>query len=307
MSEMMNTVQFRFPPGNFVKQLDTDLLLMEAAYKTARDRSLFIKFVSPDAMKQSLEKNVEPRAFVYTSGKSVDVRMLPAGVDMRYVGVFDLPPEITDESLATVLQEFGKIERVVREKFPAELGLDHLSTGVRGIHSSIDVLGWKGNVFYDGLRDTCFLCHALGYRKDSCPQKKSRNVEEKKKGNTPSYAGIVAGTEIEPVVEQESVESSGDEIIEVLEESFDHPTEATGSGETPAGCDQVDHTDRNKQQKKSVPTLEEVGQAILEALGGPQAKQRRAQYAASGSGSSSGSGSGSGRAPRKKCARQMFY
>lgn len=151
---------------------------------------------------------------------------------------------------------------MVREKFPAELGLGHLSTGVRGIYMdikknippSIDVLGWKGNVFYDGLRDTCFLCHALGHRKDSCPQKKSRNVEEKKKGNTPPYAGIVAGIEIEPVVEQESVESSGDEIIEVLEESFDQPTEATGSGETPAGCEQVDHTDRNKQQKKSVPT-----------------------------------------------------
>lgn len=137
MEEMfLNTVQFRFPLGSpnptwaeiakFLKELETDLKVMETAYKTAHDRSLFIKFVSSEAMKASLERNSEPRKFAYTSGKLVEIRMSIAGVNMRYVRIFDLPPELNDDRLSAVLGEYGKVERVVREKFPADLGLDHM-------------------------------------------------------------------------------------------------------------------------------------------------------------------------------------
>lgn len=99
MSEMaVNTVQFRFPAGSprpswveiaaFLKTLDTDLLHIETTYKTAEDRSLFIKFTSEEAMVESLKKNMQPRQFVYGSGKKIEVRMTIAGANMRYVRVF---------------------------------------------------------------------------------------------------------------------------------------------------------------------------------------------------------------------------
>ncbi|XP_062704238.1 uncharacterized protein LOC115254876 [Aedes albopictus] len=98
---------------------------METVYITANERSLFIKFSSHDAMMDSLSKNAEPRSFVYNSGRSVEVCMTVAGTNMQYVRIFDLPPELSDGVLLSVLGEYGKIDRIAREKFPVNLGLDH--------------------------------------------------------------------------------------------------------------------------------------------------------------------------------------
>lgn len=84
---VVNTVQFRFPPASpspswteiamFLKQLNVDLMKMETAYKTSNDRSLCVKFVSPEAMTEALEKNTETRRFQYSSGSSVVWWMRP--------------------------------------------------------------------------------------------------------------------------------------------------------------------------------------------------------------------------------------
>ncbi|XP_062559694.1 uncharacterized protein LOC134224391 [Armigeres subalbatus] len=79
-------------------------------------------------MQDALRKNREPRKFCYSSGKTVEVRMIIAGSNIRYVRVFDLPPEIPDEDLSSVLGQYGTVEYSVREKFPVDLGLDHLYT-----------------------------------------------------------------------------------------------------------------------------------------------------------------------------------
>lgn len=239
MSEMViNTVQFRFPTGspppswveiaNFLKQLDTDLMLMETAYKAAQDRSLYVKFISHEAMMESLGKNTEPRQFAYKNGKSVAVRMTIAGANMQYVRVFDLQPELPDANLSLTLGEFGRIEHVIREKFPSDLGLDHMYTGIRGVYMdveksippSIDVGDRKARVFYEGLKDTCFLCLGFGHRKDVCPQRKIRNKQDKKRQvneESCSYADVVSGKESVPEVIKDT-QTCEDDLIEVLEE-----------------------------------------------------------------------------------------
>lgn len=111
-----------------------------------------------------------------------------------------------------------------------------------------------------------------------------------------SYAEVVAGN----VVDDKVTDTNEDDIIEVLEESFDQTTNTGESDELQLAAGPL-HGEKFKKKKE--PTLEEIGYAIQEALGISQAKQRRAQYAASGSGSSSGSGT----VPRKKCARRTFY
>lgn len=168
---VVNTVQFRFPPASpspswteiamFLKQLNVDLMKMETAYKTSNDRSLCVKFVSPEAMTEALEKNTETRRFQYSSGSSVELRMSIAGSNVHYERIFDLPPELSDDCLSSALQVFGKVEWMTREKFPVNLGLDHMYTGVRGVFMditqvippTIDVGNKKGRVFYDGLKD----------------------------------------------------------------------------------------------------------------------------------------------------------
>lgn len=314
MTEMYaNTVQFRFPPGSarptwmeiasFVKQLDTDVMTMETTYKTAQSRSLFIKFISLDAMTESMRKNVNPRKFVYSSGESVEVRMSVAGTNVRYIRVFDLPPELPDDNLISALESFGKVERVIREKFPPELGLGHMFNGVRGVYMdvtkdippSLDVVGTTGRIFYDGLKDTCFLCREVGHKKESCPQRQfhSNRKERKEKHASISYAAVVSGEE---VISEERIHSdiSEDDVIEVLEEAIEE-TAGTEKEEQATGIDE----EKEIRRKKGMEALEEVAKAIQEAMMNPTANQRRAQYATSGSGSSS--------LPRKKVARRSYY
>lgn len=59
------------------------------------------------------------------------------GSNVQNIRVFNLPPELPDNVLKQRLLEYGKVDRVVREKFPPNLGLDHLYTGVRGIYTDV--------------------------------------------------------------------------------------------------------------------------------------------------------------------------
>ena len=313
----MNTAQFRFPTASprpswaeiasFVKQLEGDLLQIETAYRTAQERSLFIKFTSREAMTESLRKNADPRKFYYTNGEAVEVQMSIAGSNVRYVRVFDLPPEVSDERLSLALGEYGKVERLVREKYAPEHGLGHMHTGVRGaymeikkaIPPAIDVGSRRGHVFYDGLKDTCFLCHAVGHRKDSCPQRVRRNNQR-----PGSYAAIVSGQK--PVAAAQQTVEVSEEIIELTEEDIiGETTETEDINEEITDQHQAEKTgsekerEKEERRKEGIATLVQVANAISEAVGKQQASQRRAQFASSGSKEHS--------RPKKLCARKSMY
>ncbi|XP_062705371.1 uncharacterized protein LOC134287501 [Aedes albopictus] len=185
------------------------------------DRSLSIKFKTAATMEEALRTNTGPVKFSYSSGKTIDVIMSRAGSNVRYVRIFDIPPEVSDEDLSLVLGKYGKIESVIREKLPPNLGLDHMFNGVRGLHIDVEsdipptvqILQWKGKVFYEDLKNKCFLCQQEGHRRNSCPQRQTRN--QKAKGvetvsssyaNAVIYGGAAQG--------QQEVENEEKEAIE---------------------------------------------------------------------------------------------
>lgn len=240
--------------------------------------------------------------------------MAVAGSNMRYVRIFDLPPELPDDSLLSVLQGYGKVDRMVREKFPADLGLDHMFTGVRGVHMnvekdippSVDVAGRKAKIFYEGLKDTCFLCHNTGHRRDQCPQRKYRNrkqekkIEENPEGN--SYAAVLSGAKATSTEQNSTYLDDG--VIEVLDEEFlDHPADAEVAEEVEQTqltiCATKSATEKEMQRKENLEKLEEVAYAIKAAIENKTAKDRRAQFA--------NSGTSTGSVPRKKVARKTLY
>lgn len=227
MELVKNTLVFSFPPGapgpslvemaRFAKSLDGDLDSMETMYKVSEERCVFVKFKSVGAMKEAREQNPEILPFRYSNGNKVEVKMDIAGNYAKYVRIFDLPPEVPDSEITAVLGKYGSVKRLVREKFPAELELN-MFTGVRGVYievkkeipASLFFLNRRGRIFYDGLKQKCFICKQEGHLKVDCPQNKTKtkNVESTElqqecssgsKDQTAhsssqlNYAGVVSG------------------------------------------------------------------------------------------------------------------
>lgn len=183
-----NTLAFQFPQGapapslvemaRFVKNLDADLDSMETSYKLSEEKCVCVKFKSLQAMKEAQTQIPEICVFRYSNGEKVEVKMAIAGCCTKYVRIFDLPPEVPDSEISAVLGRYGIVKRTVREKFPADLGLN-LFTGVRGVYldikkvvpASLYFLNRKGRIFYEGLKQRCYMCKEEGHLKVDCPQK----------------------------------------------------------------------------------------------------------------------------------------
>lgn len=258
---------------------------METIYKMPQDKSICIKFKSSEAFEDALGCNEECLKFAYSNGTIVDVYMSSAGRNVAYVRVFDLPPELPDNALSSVLGQYGIVKRMVREKFPSGFGLNHLHTGVRGVYvdiekeipAALEVCDWKARIFYDGLKNKCFLCNLEGHRKDSCPQRKTQKRKEKRK--EVSYAEIVESGVVSLLDETDSV---GEEMIEeeLIDAEIIQVTESEAARQQRL---QEEEAEQKIRQGKALEKLTNLASAIQEAVNKQQASERRAQFAASGS------------------------
>lgn len=263
------------------------MMQVETVYKMPQEKSLCIKFKSSEAFESALRRNEELLKFIYSDGTIMDIHLFIAGRNVSYVRVFDLPPELPDITLSRVLDHYGKVGKIVREKFPTGLGLDHVHTGDRGVYvdigkeipAALEINNWKARIFYDGLKDKCFLCNEEGHRRDSCPQRKLQKRKEKRK--EVSYAGIV---ETGVVSLQDETESVGDEIIaeEVIDEVILQPT-AIEEAEQQRMEEEEEAKQKRLRKEKAVADFTKVVSTIQEAVNRHQASERRAQFAASSS------------------------
>ncbi|XP_065084820.1 uncharacterized protein LOC135714470 [Ochlerotatus camptorhynchus] len=272
MCEVKNTIKFSFShcdakPNigeivNFAKALDANPAEMEAVYRIGEERGVFMKFKSEEAMLHSLTFNSEDLIFHYANGTTAKVRMSHAGEFIQYVRVYDLPPEVPDNELDKVLGKYGKIKRIIREKFPTDLCFE-VYTGIRGVYmdvkkeipTSLHFFNGKGNIFYDGNKDKCFLCKADGHRKLSCPKRKARKEPEKqlkekgkqserKQNSSSTYAGVVVeGASL--VISDQETDMGLEMLNEDNEMDVTTPTTDESSGEHAMG------NDVQKQQQRS--------------------------------------------------------
>lgn len=229
MVEIKNTIRFAFPTDSarpsyeeiagFVKSLDRwSITDMDTLYKRAENHSVYLKFKSEKAFKDALENNTQVLRFHYANGTTVVVEMSDAEGNFQYVRVCDLPPELPDQEISQVLRKYGKIKRVVREKFPAGLELD-IFNGVRGVYmdvkteipSALHFLNWRGNIFYPGNKEKCFICAQKGHQMNACPKKEQRtqrNTESGLVAQPSTYAGVLnAATPLH----------ANNEVMEILE------------------------------------------------------------------------------------------
>lgn len=171
-----------------------DLLCM---YREQSEFCIYVKFKTEELLQSTLDRLPAAVTFKYHNGVSITVNLSSAISTFKYVRLFNIPPEVEDREIAGVLTKYGKIQRLVREKYPADTGYP-IWTSVRGAHmeitteipAALHVRNYQVRVFYSGMKNKCFLCGSVEHQKADCPSRQSSNLRT---GGT-SFKDVLAGT-----------------------------------------------------------------------------------------------------------------
>lgn len=168
---------------------------VHSVYKDENENRFYIKFIDETKFSHFVSNLDESYNFRYDDGTVVKVSLEMASRIFRYVRIFSLPPEIEEKEIAHVLGQFGTIRQHVRERFAAEHGVA-IYTGVRGVHMEIAkelpphiyIGHFRARIYFEGLKNKCFLCKAEGHIKANCPQ----SLAGASGSGSSSYAGVTA-------------------------------------------------------------------------------------------------------------------
>lgn len=168
---------------------------VHSIYKDENEQQFYIKFIDDVAFNLFTATIEEQYTFEYIDLSTSVVRLDVASSLFRYVRIFNLPPEIEDKDIATVLGQFGVIRQHVREKYPAAYGFSVYS-GVRGVHMEISkeipanlfIGHYKARLYYEGLKNKCFYCKGEGHLKATCPKLASNKAQQ----NGGQYSHVLA-------------------------------------------------------------------------------------------------------------------
>lgn len=178
-----------------LQQLKVPPADLHSVYRDENENKFYLKFIDDSKFATFMSGLEEAYTFPYDDGTATRVQLELASRIFRYVRIFSLPPEIEDKDIAQVLGQFGTIRQQVRERFAAAHGVN-IFTGVRGVHMEVAkeipphlyIGHFRARIFYDGLKNKCFLCRSEGHVKSDCP----KMVTNKSSSSESSYANVTA-------------------------------------------------------------------------------------------------------------------
>ncbi|XP_055601406.1 uncharacterized protein LOC129750180 isoform X1 [Uranotaenia lowii] len=172
-----------------------------SVHKERESRSILVKF-NNELLLNSYVCNLRPvHTFSYVNGTTTEVAMTEAGVNLRYVRIFNLPPELEDSEICNALAPFGTIRSQVREKYHRSTGYPVFST-VRGVYmeiskeipSKLRFGDFQARLYHDGMVNKCFLCQSNEHFKVNCPRRNGEMKRVSVQGRL--YSSIAAGTQV---------------------------------------------------------------------------------------------------------------
>lgn len=206
-----NTVKVNFPIGSiqptdkemvdFVLQYGLTTRELHSVYKDINDCCIYIKFNATEDMVNFLTNLQSNINFNYNNGENVKVTISDANVEFIYIRIFNLPPEIEDNSIIEILKKYGPVRSINKEKYPPSLGLD-VYTGVRGafvemrneIPNIIYIQRFRARVQYIGQKEVCFLCKLEGHKKSDCPKNNinTKSISDQNNLNKPHSFSVTS-------------------------------------------------------------------------------------------------------------------
>lgn len=180
------TVEIQFPFGfprpaesEIIKYLMADGVKgvhVEAIYPEIARRSIYVKFVEEEQFFAYLKKKGCQTDFVYANGVKIEIRIGEAGEGLTMVRLFEIPPEVDDEKITAILEEFGEVKEIRwgkikgPEEFAVYNGMRFVFMKMRKeIPNLLTIDGKQRRVRYDGEVEHCYKSGEAGHKRYQCP------------------------------------------------------------------------------------------------------------------------------------------
>jgi len=156
-----------------LKLEDDEVLLVQS---DGPQRHVYIKLRESNRLRQVLHMTGGQAEYRHNNGEISKVRVETAGLGTRRVRIANLPPEVPEEVIRTMMARYGEVKDVQVETW-SHIYRYKVSNGVRTavmtlakhIPSTITIAGHRVLVSYDGQPMTCYRCHEAGHFHQTCP------------------------------------------------------------------------------------------------------------------------------------------
>lgn len=188
------------------------------------ERTIYIKLISSVFYDRLVNQHENQVNFQYDNGTIVKVSVQRADVNTVTVRLFNLPPEIDDNTVIRSLSSYGTVRNVRPElwstqyKFPVHNGVRAVRIDIKKhIPNKMAIAGFPVVLHYPGQPQLCHICGEESHLRSQCPGKKFSlpiNVTRRK----PLLSDIVRG-ESSSVVD--SIQGT-DEDVTIINENNQH-------------------------------------------------------------------------------------
>lgn len=199
MPNKENSIRIKYPPWS-AKPSETEIVRflvkhevtgddVTAVYPDIRAKCFYVRFASSEKAREFTDKTAVDSVFEYSNKVTTNVVVCDANEDVKYIRIFEVAPEITDDEIRDSLKDYGTIKHIVWEKSRPLPGFE-IYNGVRGVQllmqqevpDLIDIGGEKKRVYYQGMTERCFRCNQAGHKRFECPKAPQTRLKNDGKG-----------------------------------------------------------------------------------------------------------------------------
>ena len=165
--------------------IDETLKIKENELQTiqlvGKQNAAYIKFNSAPQYEKYLRQHAGTTTLDLLNGAQTTVTITTAEEDCVSVRVLNIPPEVPNERIKNVLQNYGKVQHIENEKWSQRYKFK-IDSGIRivqmvlskPIPSNITVSNYEAYVSYPGQENKCFSCGSATHLRQHCPNRNIR-------------------------------------------------------------------------------------------------------------------------------------
>jgi hypothetical protein len=148
-------------------------------------------------LQQILNDNKAQHVFKHETGEISKVQIEYAGMGIRTIRIANLPPEVSERAIHSILSRYGEVKEIRAEKwsrnyrYKIDNGICIVTMNLREhIPSYLNTTNNKVLLSYEGQPATCYGCNSTTHQFIECPTRRNR-VQRPESTAPPTWSAVV--------------------------------------------------------------------------------------------------------------------